>query len=49
MNWEKVIAVLRQRADDYKAIRYDAGYGTSARVFVIEAIADALAEGLKQV
>jgi hypothetical protein len=44
MNWERVIATLRQRAASYN--KYDVrSTSTSARVFVLEAIADALEEG----
>ena len=42
MNWERVIATLRQRAATYEAAHPNR---ESARVFVLEAIADALEEG----
>lgn len=43
MNWKLVIESLRKSADDYKAMR--TAIPTSARVFVIEAIANALEYG----
>jgi len=43
MNWERVIAILRQRAASYLNPRNPSG--NSARVWLLEAIADALEEG----
>jgi len=42
MNWERVIATLRERATAY---RDECHSFNSARVFILEVIADALEEG----